>query len=204
MLTLLQFQQFVGGNPAYDIRKILRHAVISDSEDLDYAGIVEERIRLRAVKLELRRVLPERPHGKAPARSSDVARSSASSRQRFPISSQSISLVSAPQVDFCEAWAAVLTPQALVNQQNLLIPAQRQTAVWAERNGLFSAGAGASGIEDFGTEGFPAHTFRFRGIYNLPQLWRRSSAACALPSASPRGMFERQMTVKCWSGKRAM
>jgi hypothetical protein len=40
--------------------------------------------------------------------------------------------------------------------------------------------------------------------YSLPQPWRRSSTATALPSASPRGMLERQMIVKCCSGKRAI
>jgi len=36
--------------------------------------------------------------------------------------------------------------------------------------------------------------------YNLFQACRRSSTACAFPSASPSGMFERQTIVKCFSG----
>jgi hypothetical protein len=53
LLALRQLEQFIGGNPPYDIRKILRHPVVLDSEYLDYAGIVEERIRLGAINLEL-------------------------------------------------------------------------------------------------------------------------------------------------------
>jgi hypothetical protein len=67
LLALRQLQQFIGGNLPYDIRKISRHPVVLDSEDLDHACIVEERIRLRAVNLELRSVLSERPHGKPAA-----------------------------------------------------------------------------------------------------------------------------------------
>ena len=47
LLALRQLEQFIGGNTPYDIRKILRHPVVLDSEDLDYAGIIDERTRLR-------------------------------------------------------------------------------------------------------------------------------------------------------------
>ena len=53
---------------------------------------------------------------------------------------------------------------------------------------------------------FPCPRFRLvrDQPYSFPQPCKRSSKAFALPSASPRGMFERQMMVKCCCGKRAI
>ncbi|HMJ21197.1 MAG TPA: hypothetical protein VK513_04790 [Terriglobales bacterium] len=93
----------ISGNPSDDICKVLRHPVVADSKDLDNARIVEERVCLRAINLELSRVVPERPHGKPPARRSVVAINNASSRPRFPISSQSISVRSFGE---CRRWVS--------------------------------------------------------------------------------------------------
>src|SRR5580704_6627497 len=61
-----EFQKLIRGNPSNNIREILGHAVIPDSEYLDDAGIVGQGIGLRAVNLQLPRILPEAPEREPP------------------------------------------------------------------------------------------------------------------------------------------
>jgi hypothetical protein len=60
LLLRLQPQQFIRRYSADEVGDFLRHAVIPHAEDLDHAGIVDERVRLIPIDLQLRRVLPGR------------------------------------------------------------------------------------------------------------------------------------------------
>src|SRR5580704_5084124 len=87
-----EFQKLIRGNPSNNIREILGHAVIPDPEYLDDAGIVGQGIRLRAVNLQLPRILPEAPEREPPGPKQSCRCEQRVYAPKVPTSSQSISV----------------------------------------------------------------------------------------------------------------